>query len=252
MAKPILVANWKNSPKSLHETQTLLTQIRRNKNLYKKAHVFIAPPLPYFGALVGRINNFASLASQDITLVKGVSTGEVTPDILKSFGIKLSILGHSERRALGETSEIVSLKARTALRSGIIPLVCVGENERDADGEHFENLAKELKESLSGLSKREVPKIIIAYEPTWAIGKSARDAIDPDELSETIIFLKKILSDLFGRKISENIPILYGGSVEPTNARELMKISGVRGFLVGHASLKAKDFEQITKSIIER
>lgn len=250
MAKPILVANWKNHPGSLPEAQTLLKELGKKRLLYKKVSLFIAPPLSFIETTARIIKTFAHLAAQDFfAFEKGNFTGAVSPEILKSFGVKLAIIGHSERRALGETSEVVAQKARVALKSGIIPLICVGEKERDIDGEHFEKLRDEIKASLNGFKKSEVGKLILAYEPVWAIGKSAKEAIDPTELSQTVIFIRKVLSDLFGREVAENTPILYGGSVEPTNAYTLMKDSGVRGFLVGHASLSGKSFAEIAEAL---
>lgn len=253
MAKPILVANWKNHPGSIEEAESLLKELLKRRELYKKTSLFIAPPYTYLEEVSNRAKSFGTLASQDISpLVKGSWTGEITPEILKNFGVRLSILGHSERRALGETTEEVREKIKIALRSGITPLICFGEKEHDKDGAHFEFLRDELKGLLSGLSKKEIGKIALAYEPVWAIGKSAEDSLNPKELSQTVIFIRKILSDLFGRSVAESTPILYGGSVEPTNAEALLKEGGVRGFLVGHASLKAKSFEAIARAILSK
>src|SRR3989338_6354854 len=252
MARPILVANWKNHPSSLIEAKTLLRQLSRSSKLYKKLFFFIAPPYPYFALVSERLGNFGQLAAQDVfVLPSGNHTGQVTLDILKSFGVRLSILGHSERRALGETNDSVSQKINIALRSGIIPLVCVGETARDQDGEHFEFLRDELKLSLAGLNrKNDIAKLVIAYEPVWAIGKNARDAIAPADLSQSVIFIRKVLTDMFGRKTAEHIPILYGGSVESANVRALLHETGIRGFLVGHASLHTKSLEAIAESLI--
>lgn len=254
MARPILVANWKNHPGSLAEAKALLRQLSRDQSIYKKLSFFIAPPLPYFEATSLRLGSFVRLASQDIfSLPDGTYTGQVTPDILKSFGVQLAIIGHSECRALGETSEEVSRKVKVALRAGIVPLVCVGELSRDQDGEHFEFLREELKLSLSGFNRKaDALKLALAYEPVWAIGKRAQDAIAPSDLSQSIIFIKKVLTDLFGRAIAERIPILYGGSVEPSNAPILLNETGIRGFLVGHASLSAKSFKVIAEALISK
>jgi triosephosphate isomerase len=252
MTKPILVANWKNHPVSLPEAQTLLKELNKKKLLYKKLNLFIAPPLAYLESAARTVKSFGRLAAQDFfPQEKGSFTGEVAPEILKSFGVKLVILGHSERRALGETSEEVSVKAKSALKAGLIPLVCVGEKERDIEGEHFEKLRDEIKISLSGLKKNDLGKIIIAYEPVWAIGKSAKDAIDPNELSQTVIFIRKVLSDLFGRSAAEETAILYGGSVEPGNASTLI-MAGVHGFLVGHESLSGTHIAEIAEALISK
>lgn len=250
MAKPILVANWKNHPASLEEAKSLIRELSKAKLVLKKTRLFIAPPLPYFELVSSGARSFAGLASQNMFAhMKGSYTGGITPGILKSFGVRLAIVGHSERRAQGESSEAVSLKVKAALKAGIAPLVCVGEPSRDADGEYFEVLRDEIKASLAGLSKSNVSSVIIAYEPVWAIGKSAKESLAPAELAESVIFIRKVLSDLFGRKAAESVHILYGGSVEYANAGTLARESGISGFLVGHASLNAKQFVAIAKSL---
>ena len=195
MAKPILVANWKNHPASLGEARSLLRGLSRYSAFYKKVNLFIAPPSAYFESVASRAGNFYHLASQDMSsLFHGSHTGMITPDILKSFGVRLAILGHSEQRALGETNESVSLKVKAALLSGITPLVCVGEASRDQDGEHFEFLREQLKLSLAGLNRTaDTRKLMLAYEPVWAIGKRAGDAIVPADLAQSVIFIKKVL-----------------------------------------------------------
>lgn len=251
MIKPILVANWKNHPESTAKAGTLLTALSKNASIYKKINTYIAPPFTYFESTSKSIKRYASIASQDIFFtIAGTYTGAVTPDILKSFGVCLSIIGHSERRILGETNEVVRDKIKCALRSNITPLLCVGEFERDAEGNHFEFIREELRLSLEGVRRREdAGKLIIAYEPVWAIGKKAKDAIQPDDLSEMVIFIKKVLSDIFGRESAECIPILYGGSVESSNAKPILR-SGINGFLVGHASLDPKNFKAIAETLI--
>lgn len=251
MSKMILVANWKNHPSSFFEADFLLRQMSKNRLKYKKVSLFIAPPLPYFETVKRRSSGYAQLASQNLFSVpKGTYTGVVTLDILKSFGIKLAILGHSESRALGETNELISQKIKMALNSDITPLLCVGELSRDNDGEHFEFLREEIKLSLMGLNKRsDISKLAIAYEPVWAIGKSAKDAISSLDLSQTIIFIKKVLTDIFGRTKADKVPILYGGSVESSNVKKLMTGTGIKGLLVGHASINATSFLNIIEEL---
>jgi triosephosphate isomerase (TIM) len=253
MAKPILIGNWKNRPASLLEARTLLQELSRKKLLYKRLNLFIAPPSPYLESVSKAIKSFATLTSQDLfAMEKGSYTGYVSPEILKSFGVRLAILGHSERRALGETSEQVSEKADSAIKAGIMPLVCVGEEKRDAEGEHFDFLREQIKTSIAGLKKSDATKLVLAYEPVWAVGENATGAIDRESLSETVLFIKKVLTEIFGRSAAESVPILYGGSVEAENARELMENSGVRGFLVGRASLSGKTFSAIAESLLSK
>ena len=254
MAKSILVANWKNHPSSIDEVRILLSQMAKKGVLYKKLSLFIAPPLPYFESVKTRAKTFSSLASQDIFVAPGASsyTSQVTPDILKSFGVKLSIIGHSERRALGESSVDVSKKVRAAISAGIIALVCVGESSRDKDGLYYETLRDQIKASLADLNdKKDVAKVMVAYEPVWAIGKGA-EAIDPTDLSQSVIFIRKVLTDMFGRELAQKVSILYGGSVDASNAPTLVEKTGIKGFLVGRASLKAKDFRPIAEALIAK
>lgn len=251
MAKPILVANWKNHPSSLKEAKTLLAKISKSSRLYKKLHFFVAPPTTYFETVSSRPKSLLNLASQNVFVdLKGSHTGEIGLDILKSFGVRAVIVGHSERRALGETSKDVSLKVKTVLKSGITPIVCIGELTKDLDGGHFEFLRDEIRESLDGIKRSDVSKLVLAYEPVWAIGKSATDSISQDDLVQTVIFIKKVLTDLFGRILAEKVPILYGGSTEPANAETLFSNTGIRGFLVGHASLDAEDLKKIASAML--
>jgi triosephosphate isomerase len=253
MAKPILIANWKNHPSSLEEVKTLLKDLSKKSDLYKKVSLFIAPPLPYLTEVGSRITKYAKLGVQDINaLPKGTYTGEVTTDILKSFGARLAIIGHSEQRALGVTNEMVGAKVKTALKAGMVPVVCIGESARDTEGEHFEVLREQIKATLSGLSKQSLASILLAYEPVWAIGKKGSEAISPADLNQSLLFIRKIISDLYGRKSAESVVIIYGGSVDQSNATQLVKEGGVKGFLAGRASLKAKVLESIALSLIQK
>ncbi len=252
MAKPILVANWKNNPKSHREAVDLLAALSRKSLLLKKVSLFVAPPYIYFDTALKKMGKYASLASQDLFFSNdGPHTGSVTPDLLKSFGVKMAIIGHSERRELGETNEVVATKIKTAFISGIVPLLCVGENERDEEGKHLQFIQDQLKFSLEGIRRKEdAEKLVIAYEPVWAIGTRATEAMNPTDLAEMVIFIKKTLTDIFGREAADVIPVLYGGSVDSTNAEPLYKETGIRGFLIGRASLNPKEFCEIAEGLV--
>lgn len=251
MAKPILVANWKNHPSSQAEADRILREFSKKSQFYKKLSLIIAPPLPYLELVSRKSSKLAQLGTQDLSpQAKGTHTGSVTHDILKSFGVRMAILGHSERRAQGETSEQVAEKVRLALKVGIVPLVCVGETHRDEEGEYFELLREQIKASLAGVGKNAIGKLILAYEPTWAIGKSAKEAISPSDLAQSVIFIRKALTDLYGRKTAESVVILYGGSVDHTNAGILLREGGVKGLLVGRASLDPRKMEVIAQSLL--
>lgn len=250
MSKPILVANWKNYPNSSEEAKDILDGLAKKSAVYKKLATFIAPPFTYVEAVAKRIKTYASLGVQDFFPFDGTYTGAITPSILKNVGVKLSIIGHSERRALGETSAMVSEKVSAALRAGIIPLICVGEAVRDSEGNYFEFISEQLRESLESVKQtKDASKIIVAYEPVWAIGKKATGVVEPADLAQMVIFIKKVLTGMFDRKTAEKISILYGGSVDAFNASSLAG-AGVKGFLVGRASLDAKAFAEIAQSLI--
>ncbi len=253
MKKPTLIANWKNAPGSWSQAQALLKGLGQKRLLYKKLNLFIAPPLPYLYLVREKASGYSKLATQDLfPEERGRYTGKVGVDILKSFGVRMVVLGHSECRSLGESSAQVSRKTQVALKAGFTPVVCFGELTRDRDGEHFDFLREELKASLQGLKKNDLSKIILAYEPVWAIGQTAKEALDHSGLSEIVVFVKKVLTDLFGREVAERVELLYGGSVEPSNAGILLKHSGISGFLVGHKSLIDKDFERIARSMLDK
>lgn len=250
--KAILVANWKNHPSSLLEANKLLSTLGKRATLYKKLSTYIAPPAAYFETVSKRAKRFGALASQDIFFSPGnvTYTGVITPDILKSFGVKLAIIGHSERRNLGETNQVVAEKVQTALVAGISPLICIGEEVHDAEGNYFGFLEGQIRASLEGVKRKDdAVRLVIAYEPIWAIGKKAKDAMSSAELSQMVIFIKKVLSEIFGREAALRIPILYGGSVEASNAKSLLAETGARGLLVGRASLEAKSFNAIAEAL---
>jgi triosephosphate isomerase len=249
MAKSILVGNWKNHPDSLVQVNALLKGLSKKSSVYKKINTFIAPPLAYFESVSSKAKNFSKLASQDIFVGKGTTTGAVGADILKSFGVRLSIIGHSERRALGESDLKVAEKIKFALKEGITPLVCVGESERDREGEYLEFVRQQIRASLIEIKKKDdAKKIVVAYEPIWAIGAKAKVAVEPEDLAQMVIFIKKVLTDIFDRKTAESVPILYGGSVDKNNVDALVK-TGVDGFLVGRASLDAESFSKIASAL---
>ena len=162
--------------------------------------------------------------------------------------MKYVILGHSERRTLGENNNDINKKIKSALSAGLIPVLCVGESLRDENHEYFNLVKNQIEECLSGISKNLISKVIVAYEPVWAISSTInrKDAIPADSL-EMAIFIRKILADKFGKE-SSVVRILYGGSVNERDAVEFLKDGGVEGLLVGRASLDAKKFLNIIKT----
>ena len=245
MKKRIVIANWKMNPSTLVEARRLFSAIARRTARIRTAKIIICPPILYLADLVnGYRGTTIMFGAQDISaeLKEGSFTGEISGTMLKRLGVSYVIVGHSERRARGETDELVARKVRSAFLSGMIPIVCVGETARDEDGRYLQWLERQINDSLEGITRQKAAKLILAYEPIWAIGKTALHAVSPENLHEMMLFIKKVLVKRYGRKVGSSIRILYGGSVEPANDNILMSEGGVDGFLVGHASLNSNDF----------
>lgn len=250
MARTLLVLNWKMNPERLLDAETLFAATKRIARSSRAVGLVVCPPSLFLGALRKKYDGTVLLGAQDVYPdTKGSHTGSISPYMLESLNAKYVIVGHSERRRDGETNEIVAQKAIAALGAHLTPIVCIGEHERSGDGDHFAFIESQLTASLKGIPKAKAKNIVIAYEPLWAIGKTYSAAIDPYSLQETVIFIHKILTKLFGRTLGMSIPVLYGGSVESANVRDLVKGSGVSGFLVGHASLDADELRAIVKAL---
>lgn len=244
--KKIVIANWKMNPVSLTEAKKLFTETKRKAGALKKTQVVVCSPFVFLSSLIVKKNKKFFLGSQNsFWIPSGAYTGEVSSEMLKSLGVSHVIVGHSERRGMGETDEMVSKKIASLTKLQIVPVLCIGERERDTHGEYLAILSKQIKASLSGVQKKDVKNIVIAYEPIWAIGKTAEEAMNPHKLHEMVLYIRKVLTEIYGRDIAQSVQIIYGGSVESKNAQALMKDGNVSGFLVGHASLSAKGFGEI-------
>lgn len=248
MYKKIVIGNWKMNPKGVREAENLFKSIIKNVSEYKNVDVVICAPHIYLPNLskikLGKIMLGAQNAFYEQV---GAYTGEVSAQMLAEFKVKYCLVGHSERRALGETNEMCSKKIVALLKVGIIPILCVGESNRDHSHEYLNLVKQQIKECLVNLSKNSLSKIIIAYEPVWALSTTLnrRDFV-PAEFLEIKIFIKKILSDIFGSRTV--LPrIIYGGSARPDNALSFMKDGEADGLLPGRDSLDAKKFLSIIK-----
>lgn len=246
--KPLIVANWKANPATLARAEKILVDVQKGlAGRRGVAEVAIAPPLLFVSELnqLGGSQKFDFVAQDVSFYAEGAHTGEESVAMLRSIGIKCAIVGHSERRADGETDELVNAKVLALLAAKSTAIVCVGERERDRYGDYFTWVEKQLQAALEGVEIEDLKRIIIAYEPIWAIGtgKNATAA----QAEEMKLFIQKVLSDKFPREKAAGVRVLYGGSVNKDNAEELLSVSQVDGFLVGGASLIAKEFVSIVK-----
>jgi triosephosphate isomerase len=178
---------------------------------------------------------------------KGSLTGEVSALHLKQYKVKYSIVGHSERRKMGESDEMINKKVKLCLQNKIIPVLCVGESIRDDHGEYLEQIKNQINLGLKGVSKTEIMTIIVAYEPVWAIGASV--PMQTNDIHEMYLYIKKCLKEVYG-SLTDSVRILYGGAVNKDNSGLIVKNGNVDGLLVGRDSLDPNNFSEIVKSAI--
>ncbi len=245
----LVVGNWKAYIQSSDKAKKLFATAKRLAT-HAGIEIVIAPPAPYLGLLAVGNRSKVRFAAQDVSLsTGGAATGELTAAMIADAGASYAILGHSERRALGETDEMVSEKTRHALANKLIPIVCVGEKERDQDARYLSVLRAQIAAVYTPLSQKERTQTILAYEPIWAIGKTAADAITPADLAEMVLYIRKVLTEYLPGRGAEKVRLIYGGSAEPGNARALASGTGVDGFLSGHASVDTESFTNLVKAL---
>ncbi|MFC1801940.1 triose-phosphate isomerase [Patescibacteria group bacterium] len=245
--KSIVVANWKMNPQSFKEAKILFSGIKSVASKLVNIQTVICPPSVYLNEISKMYSGHRiAFGGQDCFWEeKGSFTGEVSSGMLKSSGANYVILGHSERRALGETDEQISKKVRSALDNKLKVVLCIGEKERDEDGNYLDFLKNEIEASLSLVSKNGLSNLIIAYEPIWAVGNKSYETATPNDIHEITIFIKKVLSDIYGRKDAVSVKVVYGGSANYENVYEIMVGGNVDGILVGRESLNAESFNKI-------
>lgn len=238
--KPLIVANWKMNPSDSKETFDLAESVTKGVQGLE-ADVVLCPPFVYVPQLLASQNVFIG-AQNCFWEQEGPYTGEVSPAMLRNIGCTYVILGHSERRQLGETSEMVNKKIKAALMAGLIPVVCIGEK--------FE---EEMKIIFQGIKnwKLEIKNLVLVYEPVWAVSTNlrARPAI-PKDVKEAVAFMRSVLKEMFDERVAKDTTILYGGSVDSRNIGEFLGEDKAQGALVGGASLDAAEFVALVKNAI--
>jgi len=244
----LIVANWKAYVEDLERAKRLLAAAKRLAR--DTTHdLVLAPPAPLLGALAAH-RGVVALAAQDISRTTGgAATGEITAQAYAAIGATYALIGHSERRAAGDTDTIVAEKLAHALVHGLTPVLCIGELEHDGEGRYLGMLREELTHAIEPLEPKERAKIVVAYEPLWAIGHTASEAIRPDDLVEMVLYIRKVLAELLPGGNASRAHVLYGGSVEPADARGLAAQSNIDGFLIGHASVDPQAFSLIVKNL---
>ncbi len=251
MRKKIVAGNWKmnNSLKEGLELAGRINELLKMRGK-KEADVILAPPFIFLSDITKMIDpQLISVAAQNCASEeKGAFTGEISAEMVASTGATHVIIGHSERRSyFGEDDRMLNKKVNIALKNNLYPIFCCGEilNQREK-GIHFEVIQKQLENGLFSLDSSEFSRVIIAYEPVWAIGTGV--TATPEQAQEMHQHIRGLVDKKYGSSISEELTILYGGSCKPSNAGELFKNPDVDGGLIGGASLVAEDFISIIYS----
>ena len=245
MAKKYIIANWKMNPSSSEEALRLIKNTM-TVQLPKNIELIIAPPFIYLYLVKKNFKNEIKLAAQNVGwFERGAFTGEISGLMLKNIGCDYVIIGHSERRhKIGETDEMINLKLKAAFKAGLNPILAVGEKERGDD--IIKVLNSQIKSDLDGIETSEISKLIIAYEPVWAIGTGLSDT--PDHALSSALLIRKIIGNLYTPDFAIDLPVLYGGSVTAENAADFIGQTGINGALVGGASLNIEEFLKIIKT----
>jgi len=246
--KKIIAGNWKMNT-TVEEAVALAKDVAAVVGSVSDVDVAVCPPYVNLAAVAEAIKGSnVKLGAQDVHWeAKGAFTGKVSCAMLKSVGVTYVIIGHSEQRQyFGETNETVNKKTKATLAAGLLPIVCVGETLDERNGGKMDAVIDaQVRGGFEGISAADAAKCVVAYEPVWAIGTGV--TATSAQANEAHIFIRKILTELFGKETADTIRIQYGGSMKPDNAKELLAMSDVDGGLIGGAALKASDFAGIVQ-----
>lgn len=251
MRKTIIAGNWKMN-KTNKEAVEMLTELKEIVAGIDSVGIVIGAPFTALSDAVKAVagSNIKIAAENVYPKESGAYTGEVSPVMLKEIGVEYVILGHSERREyFNETNEFINEKVKCVLAHQMTPILCIGEKLEDREAGRTNDINKtQLRGGLAGLTAEEAKKVVIAYEPVWAIGTGK--TATPEIAEETHKAIRTELADMFGEEVANEITVQYGGSMKPSNAKELLAQADIDGGLIGGASLAAKDFSEIVKAAL--
>ncbi len=237
----------------LPEAKKLVSGVKKKTSKIRKTEVVFCPPFVYLQGIAGMMGRGSTakwkLGVQNVSTEDvGSYTGEVSARQLKQFNTAYAIIGHSERRKMGETDEQINKKVLATLRAKISPILCVGEQVHDEDGAYLEVVKGQLTKALKGVAKNDILDCVVAYEPVWAIGATV--AMNSHDIHEMTLYIKKCLRDIFG-SFAGSVAVLYGGAVNPTNIEDIVRDGCVDGVLVGRDSLDVVNFSEIVRIVEE-
>ena len=247
--RALIAANWKMT-KTIAEAESFVNQMMPALESVSHCDLLIFPPFFAVPAVAGLLQgSVVSVGAQDLFWEeKGAFTGEISGEMIKDTGAGHVLVGHSERRhVIGEGGEIIRKKLAAAYRSGLKPILCVGESLSQRESGEAESVVKEqITSAISGLGKSELTCLVIAYEPVWAIGTGK--TATPDDAEEMHAFIRRLIAETSGGDVAENLIIQYGGSVKPDNATSLLEREHIDGALIGGASLEVDSFLTIAQA----
>jgi len=253
MKKYLIIANWKMTPNSSKEATELLSATASAAKKIRNVKVVVCPPFVYL-RLFSK-NSKVGLGGQDVFWEEaGSYTGEISAKMLKSVGVQYVIIGHSERRRLGETNEMINRKIKQAFKYGLKVIFCVGEFERDESENYLQFVKEEVIKGLEQISAKLFKNLIVAYEPIWAIssakkfGKGFFHPDTPENAFQMSTYIKRVIVSALVKNAG-SVPILYGGSVDAKNAADFLVKGNVDGLLVGRTSWNAKEFGELLKNV---
>ena len=250
MRKKVIAGNWKMN-NDIFESQNLISKLTSDLDNEKvNCDVIVCPPFTSLSEAKSLLkNSIIKLGAQNMYFEEsGAFTGEISASMLKNAGCDYVILGHSERRTIfGESDQVINKKIKKAIQSDLLPIFCVGESLQERESEiTYDIIKKQVTEGLKNISSADMQKIIIAYEPVWAIGTGK--TASPQQAEDVHAFIRRLVKSLYSNEIAEDLVIQYGGSVKPDNAKELLSQKDIDGALVGGACLKSESFIGIIKA----
>lgn len=252
MRKKIVGSSWKTHVYSIYEGKRLAKEISEAVKGIEDVEMFILPTFPMIPLVAATLaGSTVKWGAQNISFAeKGAYTGEVPPQVLRELGCSYIEIGHAERRDyFNETNTTINKKVKLALNHGMRPIICTGETASDKDSNIGRiRLATEVMWALDGLDEGDLQKVIIAYEPIWAIGQT--EAADENYVEDIHVFLRHRIGKEYGEDIAQKITIIYGGSVDPDNAPKLMSKENIDGLFVGRFGLKAQNFRKIVGAAV--
>ena len=246
--KVLVVANWKMNPSRADDAKALFSDTQKVAHKLKNVETIVCPPVVYLAMLGDMVTDRnCVLGAQDTFWEhEGSYTGEVSPDMIFSTKARYIIIGHSERRAQGDTDAIIAKKVHATLQFPLIPIICIGEEERDDEGHYLKTVRNQIRSVIEGRSREDIARMVFTYEPVWAISSQHQKPCSPEECKDMIALMRREIADITGSsELAHEILILYGGSVDESNVDDFLTTGTASGVLVGRASLDAKTFGQV-------